>query len=400
MNPLHFYTSIPPFSDFSGLTDDKHFSRVPDGWWIVLTDVKGSTKAINEGRYTQVNMVGASSITCVLNAIESYEFPFVFGGDGSTLLIPQVYLAAVSRELQYLQALSLRDFDLELRVGMVAVTELYKEGYTLEVGKYELSPGNCLAQFRGTAITRAENMVKSEESGAVILRPGPYLTRPKLEGLSCRINPLATKNGVIVTVLARPVIEELTKGREILHQLLEKLRAVLNNDFKSASPVDQGRLSWNLVSPHLAEEARMSGKGRFGVLRWLSKLFHNLWSNFSLTYNLSLGSFDPRRYKTELVINSDFKKFDGTLRMVIDCSLSQARAVEEVLVALHLSGRIFYGIHKSAEALMTCLVHSATANRHVHFIDGADGGYALAALQMKKQLKEIAFTEKGEGPRS
>jgi hypothetical protein len=36
---------------------------------------------------------------------------------------------------------------------------------------------------------------------------------------------------------------------------------------------------------------------------------------------------------------------------------------------------------------MTCLVFSLEESRHVHFVDGADGGYALAALQLKAQLQ-------------
>ena len=32
---------------------------------------------------------------------------------------------------------------------------------------------------------------------------------------------------------------------------------------------------------------------------------------------------------------------------------------------------------------MTCLVASADDNRHVHFIDGGDGGYTQAATQLK-----------------
>ena len=47
-------------------------------------------------------------------------------------------------------------------------------------------------------------------------------------------------------------------------------------------------------------------------------------------------------------------------------------------------GQITYGIHESSQALMTCLVFSLAGN-HVHLIDGADGGYALAAKQMKQQ---------------
>ena len=35
---------------------------------------------------------------------------------------------------------------------------------------------------------------------------------------------------------------------------------------------------------------------------------------------------------------------------------------------------------------MTCAI-SAYQGDHVHFIDGADGGYALAAKQLKGQLK-------------
>jgi hypothetical protein len=39
---------------------------------------------------------------------------------------------------------------------------------------------------------------------------------------------------------------------------------------------------------------------------------------------------------------------------------------------------------------MTCLVFSLAQGRHVHFIDGADGGYALAARQLKAQLQALA----------
>ena len=49
-------------------------------------------------------------------------------------------------------------------------------------------------------------------------------------------------------------------------------------------------------------------------------------------------------------------------------------------------GRLVYGFHVSDRALMTCLVFDRDG-RQVHFVDGADGGYALAAKKMKERMK-------------
>jgi hypothetical protein len=42
-----------------------------------------------------------------------------------------------------------------------------------------------------------------------------------------------------------------------------------------------------------------------------------------------------------------------------------------------------------------CLVFSLEESRHVRFIDGADGGYALAALQLKAQLQAAGGDDAG-----
>lgn len=111
-----------------------------------------------------------------------------------------------------------------------------------------------------------------------------------------------------------------------------------------------------------------------------------LLQNASLKLKFPLGVFDPSKYKAELVKNSDFKKFDETLRMVIDCTDQQVAEIEKLLKKQYEDKQIFYGIHKSAEALMTCVVFSATNNQHIHFIDGGNGGYVMAASEMKKQM--------------
>jgi hypothetical protein len=74
-------------------------------------------------------------------------------------------------------------------------------------------------------------------------------------------------------------------------------------------------------------------------------------------------------------------------RMVLDCTDEQTVQIESYLEGLRAQRRITYGLHRTDRALMTCLVFSLEEGRHVHFVDGAEGGYALAALQLKAQLR-------------
>ena len=39
-------------------------------------------------------------------------------------------------------------------------------------------------------------------------------------------------------------------------------------------------------------------------------------------------------------------------------------------------------------ALMTCYVANLKPTQHIHFFDGGDGGYAMAAKQLKGQINE------------
>lgn len=98
------------------------------------------------------------------------------------------------------------------------------------------------------------------------------------------------------------------------------------------------------------------------------------------------GAYDAPAYKQELITNSDFRRFDDMLRLVLDCSVEQVAALEESLKTLRLGGGIAYGLQVADTALMTCLVFNLEKSEHVHFIDGGDGGFAIAAKQLKAQL--------------
>lgn len=73
------------------------------------------------------------------------------------------------------------------------------------------------------------------------------------------------------------------------------------------------------------------------------------------------------------------------LRMVISGTADQSRRLQRYLERQYQAGRLVYGLHIASSALMTCLVFERSG-RQVHFVDGGDGGYALAALEMKQRM--------------
>ncbi len=84
-----------------------------------------------------------------------------------------------------------------------------------------------------------------------------------------------------------------------------------------------------------------------------------------------VGGFVPKVYTQQVVENSDFRKYDDGLRMILDCTEELGRALTERLVAAAEHGIVRYGLHRQDTAMMTCFTPSAMRSDHVHFIDGA-----------------------------
>ena len=95
----------------------------------------------------------------------------------------------------------------------------------------------------------------------------------------------------------------------------------------------------------------------------------------------------PKTYVQQVVENSDFRKYDDGLRMVLDCTTKLEKALAQRLAAAaSAKGIIRYGLHRQDAAMMTCFTPSALRSDHVHFIDGARGGYASAATALKATM--------------
>jgi hypothetical protein len=382
-NVTTFYTRIVPFEDFSQVFDSGRYLPAPPDWLVVVADIEGSTEAARAGRYKEVNLLGAACITAVLNSTRGLDLPYTFGGDGASLLIPAARRDVVVAALARLKRLAAREFGLKLRLGVVPVEEILRRGKRILVAKFALSPDNYLAMFAGGGIALADHLVKNEQAFAIDV--GDDETMPDLEGLSCRWQPCRAERGVMLTLLVRPL--EADAG-PVEREVLDALETIVGGALPRAAPVTRRNTRFLWPPAGLEAEARLA-RGR--VPLWRRRLWlyvETFMQRVADRFDLHIGPYDAPAYRDELRRNSDYRKVADTLHMVLDCTPEESTAIRACLAGRHDQGQLVFGLHESDRAMMTCVVFSLEESRHVHFVDGADGGYGIAALELKRQLQE------------
>lgn len=375
MNDLEWYRALPAFDAFNELTSDAHYQRVPPGWIVIVTDIAGSTKAIADGRYKDVNTLGAACIAAAQNALNRQGFPYVFGGDGATLVVPHSQSAPVLAALNAVATLARETFAMHLRIGCVAVDDLAARGCILEVAKHRLAGSQTIAIFRGGALAEAEAIVKR---GDGMIAEKPTALTGELDGLSCRWHPIPSLHGRIATLMIAAVGAD---HQRIFSETLAHLDAILAGDARTANPIHNQNMRYRGVAENVRDEWRYATR-RFAP-RFIQRLFELVVAVCIFKWHVPPVMFSPATYASSLAAHCDFRKFDETLRMVIDVTPAQLTAIRALLQASFARGEIRFGLHESDSALMTCFVLGLNDGEHIHFVDGGDGGYALAAQQMK-----------------
>jgi len=374
--PDTFYSSIPVFRGFASLMDPVLYSPLPDDWSIGVADIVESTKAIAEARYKAVNMAGASVIAAVANALEGREFPFVFGGDGASFAVSPDDLDRVREALAASAIWVEESLNLVMRVALVPIASIRAQGLDIRVARFGPSPNLSYAMFSGGGLGWAEAAMKRGEFAVPKASPG---TQPDLTGLSCRFEEIPAARGLILSVLVVPA-----RGAEAaaFRGVIEDIVALVERSPDAGRPVPPGGppLRWPPAGVDYEARARRGGsllQRRAGVLA------HTLFAWFIMRFGISVGGFVPKVYIEQVVENSDFRKYDDGLRMILDCTGELERALTQRLVAAASAGIVRYGLHRQDSAMMTCFTPKASRSDHVHFIDGARGGYAAAATALK-----------------
>jgi hypothetical protein len=206
-----------------------------------------------------------------------------------------------------------------------------------------------------------------------------------LDELSCRWNAVPAKRGRSVSLL---VVARTADPSATYRTVTAGLDSVLVQGLDGSNPIQRTSMSYRGWWSIARDEARNFDS--IWSAAFLKKLLGVTVSVLSLRWGIKPGFYDPVAYSESIPAHSDYRKFDDTLRLVVDCSPEQIAPMREFLEGLRKKGEIHYGLHVSDKSLITCYVRSTDPGQHIHFVDGGDGGYAMAAKELKAQIKESA----------
>jgi hypothetical protein len=371
-----FYSGIPVFRGFTRLMEPSLYSPLPDDWSVGVADIVESTKAIAAQRYKAVNMAGAAVIASVTNALEGREFPFVFGGDGASFAVAPGDLERAREALSATAAWVKEDLDLVMRVALVPLRAIRAQGLDVRVARFGPSANLSYAMFSGGGLGFADAAMKRGEFAIESAPPG---TQPDLSGLSCRFEEIPAARGLILSVLVVPTARAEPRA---FRKVIEDILQLVERTPDAGRPVPSGGPPLKWPPQGIEYEARATRRGPLFARRSMV-LALTLWAYVVMRFDIKVGNFVPKNYVRQVVENSDFRKYDDGLRMILDCTEELANALTERLAKAAANGVVRYGLHRQDAAMMTCFTPSVMRSDHVHFIDGARGGYASAATALK-----------------
>jgi hypothetical protein len=391
-----FYAGLPVLSGFDAVTDIANFLPLPLDWHVATCDVRNSTLAVQAGNYKHVNTVGASAVTAMLNAAGALEIPFVFEGDGSAFCVPPELLEDAKAALAKTQQMAKSSFGLDLRVATVPLTAIRAAGHDILVARVRVSENYIQAAFAGGGMAYADKYMKDPSTAPLCeVKPDSVAARGSLEGLECRWQDIPSRHGETVSLMVRALATDTWQATTLYKAVIAKVHEIYGTD-EACHPLTPPLTSLvpTLSARQLGNEVgvRAADRGRFG--KWLY-LLRTRWfvvlGWFLMQFGLKTRETDWSRYKETLYKNTDVRKFNDIYRQILAGRPAQREALDAWLAERYAKRELVYGLHVTDRAHMTCLVFNYSG-KHLHFIDGADGGLFLAAKQFKERSAKLIAT--------
>lgn len=356
------------------------FYPFPADWHVIVTDIKNSTEAVFSGQHEVVNLVATGSIVAVLNIAfsKNLSIPFFFGGDGATFIVPATILEACMQALTLYKTNTLTNFNLGLRCGTVPVHTIITAGCDLRVSKFNSSSVFSIPVTLGDGLIYAEKLIKQQDQQQDTSLPGQELD---LSGMQCRwdrIAPPEDKEEVVtLLILAR----DINRQAEVFGAVMNRMDALYGTPQKR-QPISVTKLRLKTTFNRLSTEI----KARLGRIDWLQLAHSRLLLLFGYLY---FRTPKGKKYLKSLVDMSETLVIDGKINTVISGTLGQRKQLQAFLDEEEANGNIIYGMHISNASVMSCYVRNME-DGHVHFVDGAEGGYTKAAQMLKAKMSAQA----------
>ena len=374
MDTRYFYNSVEEIPRIHKLADSMQFQKIPSDWYVLITDVKGSTNAIESGKYKDVNMLGALSIISILNIDKKIDIPFVFGGDGAFILVPKVILYVAKQALLAVQKIATSSYGLDLRIGVVSIADLEKFSKEILIAKLRITDTYAQAITKGGGLEYCDYLLK-DTNDFFIEDSIDENFELNLDGLECRWEAIPSPKQETISLLLK------AKDEESYEIILEDLDSILGSTAER-TPITADNLHLTYSDKNLQTEASIYHQNYFfkKILILKYKLI-NLIGDYLINKKVD----EWEHYKNRVCISTDTEKFDDILRMTVAVDKEQSKALVSYLNGEVKKKKIVYGIHKTDSALITCLIFERHG-KHIHFVDASNGGYAIAAKMMKQQL--------------
>jgi hypothetical protein len=375
-----FYAALPAHKMPLGelLIKDDLFNEVPSDWYVVLTDIKGSTNAVFGGRHEDVNLVATGSIVSVLNIAYGLNVtvPFFFGGDGATFIIPPSIIDRVMQALASYKTTTQNTFNLELRTGMVPVEHIYAQGHHLYIAKFSSSASFHIPVVLGNGLNYAEQLIKGDDA---LLSKHPAQTEElDLTGMECRWDRVAPPKDREEVVTLLVAASDGARQSAAFSKVMNKIDEIYGPPRKR-QPISVAQLKLKTTFTNLGVEMQY----RLRQMRWVKLITHWLTTVVAYFY---FWTRRGRKYLKSLVEMADTLVIDGKINTVISGTIKQRQSLQQALDELEQEGAILYGLHISSASIMSCYVRDLV-DGHIHFVDGSEGGYTQAAKMLKGKLK-------------
>jgi Protein of unknown function (DUF3095) len=378
-NEVSFYSDLTgrSISVSKLIADASLMVDIPASWHVVITDIRGSTQAISEGRHEEVNRIATGSIVIVLNIAfrSGISIPFFFGGDGVTFMVPDTMIDQVMESLAGYRDQAMEKHTLYLRIGYVPVLDIYQSGYYIKVAKYYSSGNFVIPVVTGFGLAYAENKIKNMDDSPEYKHFFPK--QPDLNGMQCRwdrIGPPAN-NTEILTLLVS--CRDLRTQADDFAAILSKIED-LYGPFNKRQPISVAELKLKSTFKQLqTEENPSNGKT-------MTQQFFRTWLN-TIYCHFYFKTRSGRAYLQRIVEMSDTLVIDGRINTVISGTAVQREQLLQYLDGMEQNGTVVYGFHISSSTIMSCYVQNSEYG-HIHFVDGAEGGYTQAAVILKRKL--------------